>query len=203
MNDIAIICKDVRLSRMLELELGSSGYSPVCNPRGGSYRLWIVDLDTVTLSASHPERVYLGIAREPDALADDQRQGCLKIFRRPFAIETFCREISTLLSPDQSAVSPLPSAAPRLQRTPLGYELDGEPISLTVTEERILTALCERRGQTVSRAELCALLENDTNEKLADVYICLLRRKLESGGAPRLIFTVRGIGYRLENEKQV
>ena len=40
-----------------------------------------------------------------------------------------------------------------------------------------------------------------TNEKLADVYICLLRRKLEAGGHPRLIFTVRGVGYRLQVEE--
>lgn len=203
MNDIAILCKDVRFCRMLELELGALGYSIVCNPRGGSFRLWIADLDTVTLPANHSERVYLGITRTIAPSEEDHASGCLKLFLRPLSIDQLCKEVSALLSPDQSPARPLPLAAPRLQRTPLGYELDGEPLSLTATEEQILTALYNRRGEIVSRTELCALLENETNEKLADVYICLLRRKLESGGSPRLIFTVRGIGYRLENEKQI
>ena len=34
-----------------------------------------------------------------------------------------------------------------------------------------------------------------------DVYIGYLRRKTEEGGAPRLIHTVRGVGYRLSVEK--
>ena len=203
MNDIAILCKDVRFCRMLELELGTLGYSIVCNPRGGSFRLWIADLDTVTLSVNHPERVYLGISRTTLSSEENHGSECLKLFRRPLSVDQLCKEVSALLAPDQSPARPLLPATSHLQRTLLGYELDGEPISLTATEEQILTALYDRRGETVSRAELCALLENETNEKLADVYICLLRRKLESGGSPRLIFTVRGIGYRLENEKQI
>jgi two-component system response regulator MprA len=35
----------------------------------------------------------------------------------------------------------------------------------------------------------------ETNSKSLDVYIGYLRRKLEEGGEPRLLFTVRGVGY--------
>ena len=199
MNDIAICCKEVRFCRMLALELSALGYSVTCNPRGGSYRLWIVDLDTVSLPANHPERGYLGITRSPDMLDEETRSACIRIISPPFVTEQFCKDIAALLAHEPSSLhtAPLP---PRLQHTPLGYELDGEPLALTAAEERVLTALCERRGETVSRAELCNILENDSNEKLADVYICLLRRKLEAGGHPRLIFTVRGVGYRLQHE---
>ena len=87
-----------------------------------------------------------------------------------------------------------------LALTSHGFELDGEPLTLTEAEERVLQALYERRGETVSRAELSAILGNETNDKLGDVYICLLRKKLEANGTPRLLFTVRGVGYRLEKE---
>lgn len=200
MNDIAILSRDVRFFRMLELELGALGYSVICNPRGGSVRLWLVDLDTVTLSGSHSERIYLGLSRNPDAVAEDQRTLCLQILLRPFDIHVLCETVTVLLSPDRLVLS-APTAQPRLLRTPLGFELDGEPLSLTASEEQILYALYQRRGDTVPRTELCELLENETNEKLADVYICLLRRKLEAGGHPRLIFTVRGVGYRLQVEE--
>ena len=199
MNDIAICCKNVRLCRMLELELGALGYSATCNPRGGSYRLWIVDLDTVSFPANHPERSYLGITRALDQLDEDIRSACIRLISPPFVTEQFGKDIAALLSHESSSQHTVPPP-PRLLRTLLGYELDGEPLALTAAEERILTALYERRGETVSRAELCDILDNDSNEKLADVYICLLRRKLESGGHPRLIFTVRGVGYRLQQE---
>ena len=34
-----------------------------------------------------------------------------------------------------------------------------------------------------------------------DVYVGYLRRKLEGGGEPRLIHTVRGVGYVLRGER--
>ena len=199
MNDIAILCRDVRFCRMLEVELNGLGYSVICNPRGGSVRLWLADLDSVILSPQHSERVYLGLSRDIEALTEEQRSLCLRILPRPIDMQKLCEAVNTLLSPDRILLSK-PSAHVHLQRTPLGFELDGEPLSLTASEERILDALYARRGDTVPRAELCALLENDTNDKLADVYVCLLRRKLEAGGHPRLLFTVRGVGYCLKTE---
>ena len=106
------------------------------------------------------------------------------------------REVTALLSPEQTTARPTHTTL--LQRTPYGFELDGEPLTLTDTEEEVLGALYDRRGETVAREELCAILGNESNAKLADVYICLLRKKLEANGNPRLLFTVRGIGYRLE-----
>ena len=199
MNDIAILCRNTRFCRMLELVLGASGYSVICNPRGGSARLWLVDLDTVSLPANHPERICLGISRDPIALEEGQRTLCSHILKRPFEIERLTQTVMALLSPDRVPLPAIPKQQ-HLQRTPLGFEMDGEPLSLTASEEQILDALYQRRGETVSRAELCALLENETNEKLADVYICLLRRKLETEGHPRLLFTVRGVGYCLKTE---
>ena len=199
MNDIALLCYDTRFCRMLELELLASGYSVVCNPRGGNVRLWLIDLDSVPLPIAHTERVYIGISRNPEAIDEAWRQMCLNILPRPFDVQEMLEMVTALLSPDRVPIS-APAPSVHLLHTPLGYELDGEPLSLTATEESILEALYLQRGETVSRADLCKLLGNDTNEKLADVYICLLRRKLESGGHPRLIFTVRGVGYYLKTE---
>ena len=199
MNDIALLCRDTRFCRMLELELRTSGYSVVCNPRGGSARLWLIDLDSVPLPIAHTERVYIGISRKPDAIDETWRPVCLDILARPFDVQKMQDIITALLSPDRVPIS-APAPSTHLLHTPLGYEMDGEPLPLTATEECILDALYRQRGQTISRADLCKLLGNDTNEKLADVYICLLRRKLEAGGHPRMIFTVRGVGYRLEAE---
>lgn len=203
MVDISICGKNVRFCRMLELELQTMGFSVVREPHGGNARLWIVDLDTVTPVVGGGERVYLGITRDETAIGEEQRALCRVIRERPIRMETFREEIAEMLHGEPS----LPRSARtravlcRTQTSGGGFELNGERLVLTETEETILQALYDRRGEVVSRAELCALLGNETNPKLADVYVCLLRRKLEVSGTPRLLFTVRGVGYRLEEEK--
>ena len=117
MNDIAILCKDVRFCRMLALELGTLGYSIVCNPRGGSFRLWIADLDTVTLSVNHPERVYLGISRTTLSSEENHGSECLKLFRRPFPSISFARRSQHFSRPINPLLA-LSSQPPRIFSAP-------------------------------------------------------------------------------------
>ncbi len=76
----------------------------------------------------------------------------------------------------------------------------GRPISLTPREYSLLVFLLRNRGRVVSRE---AILENvwgsdaDVDGNTIEVFIRLLRNKLESASAPKLIHTVRGIGYSL------
>lgn len=195
MNDIAICGKDTRFCRMLELELQAQGYTVVRAPRGGHFRLWIVDSDTVTLT--EPDRLYLGFTHDEATLADDQKAMLHAILHRPFTMEELRRTVMRLLSPEQ--ILPARPHLP-LILTAHGFELDGEPMKLTDAEAEVLHYLYEHRGKTVTREELCGILKSESNPKLADVYVCLLRKKLESTGLPRLLFTVRGLGYRLEAE---
>lgn len=196
MRDVAICGKDIRFCRMLELELCEMGFSVVREPNGGAFRLWLMDLDSVPPTSGH-ERVYVGFTRDAASVSDEVRGLCRVIFERPVRMQEVRRQIAALLS-----VEALPRPAHmQLSLDEDGFSQGGERLALTATEETILRALFARRGEVVPRAELCALLGNETNPKLADVYVCLLRRKLEAGGAARLLFTVRGVGYRLEEEK--
>ena len=38
----------------------------------------------------------------------------------------------------------------------------------------------------------------ETSSKSLDVYVGYLRRKTEEGGEPRMLFTVRGVGYTVK-----
>lgn len=79
-------------------------------------------------------------------------------------------------------------------------ERNGELISLTATEYRLLVTLIKNKGKVLSRVDL---LESawDINFNLAtnvvDVYINYLRKKLDSAYEPKLIHTVIGMGYVL------
>lgn len=72
--------------------------------------------------------------------------------------------------------------------------LHGNRIQLSKNEFSILRVLCENSGKTVIREDIMKLL-GASEGNISDVYICHLRRKLESGCKQRFIFTERGKGY--------
>ena len=73
----------------------------------------------------------------------------------------------------------------------------GHEIALTSTELRLLAYLMRHRGQALSKDQLLTQVwgYDAYDHNLVEVHISALRRKLEVD-APRLIHTVRGIGYR-------
>jgi two-component system OmpR family response regulator len=71
---------------------------------------------------------------------------------------------------------------------------------LTSKEYTILEVLMQNAGENVSRTRLVERVWDEASEvldNLVDVHVSHLRKKLEHGGAPPLIQTVRGLGYRL------
>ncbi len=75
--------------------------------------------------------------------------------------------------------------------------LDGQPVSLTSFEYRVLAYLMHRQGEVVSRTELTEHIyaqDYDRDSNTIEVFVGRLRRKL--GGD--FIKTVRGLGYTLE-----
>lgn len=83
----------------------------------------------------------------------------------------------------------------------------GEDVPLTSYEFRILVALAKRAGDTVTREDLAAEVREPTKTKVEydpsvdrslDVHVSRLRQKLEDDPKdPRVIKTVRGVGYVL------
>jgi len=76
----------------------------------------------------------------------------------------------------------------------------GVEINLTQRELEVLAYLIRHKNTTVTRDMLGRDVWKDPDHALTnvvDVYINLLRRKLERPGQPPLIHTVRGVGYRL------
>jgi DNA-binding response OmpR family regulator len=80
--------------------------------------------------------------------------------------------------------------------------IDGELVSLTPTEYRLLEVLAQNRGHAVSEAELVQGIWGNNRQEDSSVvrrYIWLLRRKIEENpSSPAWVITVRGFGYRLE-----
>lgn len=79
----------------------------------------------------------------------------------------------------------------------------GREFLLPALEYRLLEYLAYRAGEVVSKTELLEHLYDYNWEKFSnvvEVYVSSLRRKLEQGGLPKLIHTIRGQGYVLSPE---
>ena len=77
----------------------------------------------------------------------------------------------------------------------------GHPIELTPTEFDLLEMFLRNPGQVVTRTAIATKVWGFENlaatSNSLNVYIGYLRRKTEVGGRPRLIHTIRGVGYIL------
>lgn len=80
----------------------------------------------------------------------------------------------------------------------------GRAISLTRTEYAILELLMRHAGRVLSRD---TLIENvwgsnaEIESNTLDAFVRLLRSKIEISGEPRLLQTIRGVGYSLRVEE--
>jgi two-component system response regulator MprA len=76
----------------------------------------------------------------------------------------------------------------------------GRPIDLTPTEFSLLELLLRNPGRVIHRTEIFRHVwgfDFGPSSNSLNVYVGYLRRKIEAAGEPRLIHTVRGVGYVL------
>jgi two-component system response regulator MprA len=81
----------------------------------------------------------------------------------------------------------------------------GARLSLTRTEFNLLECLMRQAGRVVTRQMIVERLwggERDVGSNTLDAFVKLLRHKLDAGGRPRLIQTIRGVGYCLREEPE-
>lgn len=78
---------------------------------------------------------------------------------------------------------------------------DGQRIALTNKEFALLHLLASRRGEVLSRTLIASQVWNlnfDSDTNMVEVAVRRLRAKVDDPYLPKLIHTVRGVGYQLE-----
>lgn len=121
---------------------------------------------------------------------------------KPFAFSELAARVNAL-----GRRKPLHQDQNRLQHGELILDLlkrqvlrGDTPILLQAREFRILEELMREEGKVVTRTMLLERVWNyhfDPQTNIVDTHISRLRSKLNEGGKPDLIETVRGVGYRM------
>ncbi|MBQ9760187.1 MAG: winged-helix domain-containing protein [Clostridia bacterium] len=192
-TQVLIISADEVFARMIEIELGMRQISVGSIGEAASAtdaEVILIDLDTAMPPDGVRYRRMIGFTRRSGAAEGEAGRLCSLVLRRPFEVGVLCREVGELLqgrSEEPTAALTLTGCTARMP--------DGRQIALSPREAAVLSLLIERGGAAVTRAEIAERIgESSTNK--ADVYVCYLRRKLETPER-RVIATVRGKGYQL------
>jgi len=121
---------------------------------------------------------------------------------KPFALEELVARVRALLrrlGPDDTATT-LRFADLELDTGTREVRRDGASITLTRTEFALLELFMRNPRQVLTRSVIFDRVwgyDFGYGSNSLDVYISYLRKKTEAGGKPRLIHTVRGVGYAL------
>lgn len=124
---------------------------------------------------------------------------------KPFAFPELLARVQALARRGQLAPEPteLAVADLRLDRLSRRVERAGVPIELRPREFTLLEYLMRHPGKVLSKAMIVSHVWNygfDTGTNAVDVLVHRLREKIDKGFEPRLVHTVRGVGYVLKVE---
>jgi DNA-binding response OmpR family regulator len=211
---------DVQLATFLSKSLESEGYtvraaldedSVLSEVARQSYRLIILDLnfgrtDGLRLleklrdsGVTTPVMVLSARNRVTDRI-ESLNLGADDYITKPFSFQELAARANAIL---RRKADPLSSVlrVEDLELDPVARKVQRgkREIKLSPKELGLLQLLMRHAGETISRREL--LQESwgtqETDSNLVDVYVNYLRKKIDAGHSQKLIYTVRGSGYRL------
>jgi len=119
---------------------------------------------------------------------------------KPFALEELLARVRALLrrTPGAADAAVLRVGDMVLDPAARTVRREKREVSLTKTEFDLLELLMLNAGIVLSRDRIYERIwgfDFETSSNSLDVYVGYLRRKTEEGGEPRLIHTVRGVGF--------
>jgi DNA-binding response OmpR family regulator len=228
MRKIALIEDDADLFQLVKYNLEKEGFTVVgANTGRGVIDLFrrekpdlilldimLPDSDGLEICKSirqNPELVHIPVIFLTARVSETDRivgleLGANDYIVKPFFVRELIARIKIQFRGQASATRVLKTARLELDRSSCEVRLDGQLLTLTATEFRLLEFLMNRPGVVFSREQLLDAVwghDRAVTDRTVDVYILRLRQKIEADPAnPLLIRSVRGFGYSFSNSPQ-
>ncbi len=124
---------------------------------------------------------------------------------KPFALEELLARVRSLVRRGGETKSPIRRVGNlTLDTTTRTAKRGVRVIELTTREFRLLEFLMRAPGQVCGRMMIIEKVwdyDFDPGSNIVDVYVRKLRDKIDTGGEPKLLHSVRGVGYVMKEEK--
>jgi len=225
MATVLIVDDDIKLLKMLQRTLTYEGLLVVTAANGlealkqvDAYHPEVIILDWMMPKMDGMEvmqqlraennRAFILMLTARDALenrVEGLESGADDYLIKPFAPPELVARVHALLRRSENKDNKQPVNFAGLHLDPLTHQvnLDGQALELTPTEFDLLHYFLRHPRQVLERAQILTNVwgyDFGGEQNVLEVYVGYLRKKLEANGHPRLIQTVRGIGYALRVE---
>jgi DNA-binding response OmpR family regulator len=223
---LLVVEDEARMADLLRKGLTEEGHIVTCASNGAegltlakSYEFDVIVLDVMMPKLSGYElakRLRAENVRTPilmltakDSVADIVRGldlGADEYMTKPFSFDELLARLRAVKRRALVAQDPHLKVADLVLDPGSREVLRGEErVSLTRTEYSLLERLMYRSGKVVSRRSLIESVwgfDREIEENTLDAFMHLLRNKVDAPGRPKLIHTVRGVGYMIRSDGQ-
>jgi DNA-binding response OmpR family regulator len=148
--------------------------------------------------------VFLTAKDTVDDVVFGLETGANDYIRKPFSFEELLARIRVLMRKNETESIVFSVSGIEMNIEKHTVTKRGAVIELTQKEFSLFEYFLRNKGKVCRRTRI---IENvwdihfDYDNSVIDVYINALRKKLDDPGVPSIITTVRGVGYKIEDDK--
>ena len=147
--------------------------------------------------------IFLTAKDTTDDIVFGLESGANDYLKKPFAFDELVARIKVLLRNKEGAHHVFTVSDIILDTESYQVTKDGQPVSLTQKEFALLEYLLRNKGKVCRRTRIIEKIWDihfDKDDSVIDVFMNALRKKLDMPGENSFVQTIRGVGYRINEE---